>query len=189
MVGLNAGRKTAGSPDFAFPKTVESDSRRNLEQALHANKPVEALRAFINLSIASSQISSEKSLPLLQEIDSISNMLPEPFGAIGLLLEAQIYANIYQANRFTYNSRTVAENMADDNPEFWDKNIFRQRIDSLATLALHQKKAAEKLPLSRLTPLITPAEDLGAFTVYDFIVYKYIELTSLFSSSAVIPFF
>lgn len=177
------------NPNFAYPKTVVEDSRKQMKAALDAGKPVETLRAFMNLSIASSMISAENVPGLAKELDSIVNFLDAPYNAIGHLLLAEGYKNIYQQNQHTFDQRTVDAGLENDNPQFWDRDMFARKIDSLVWLALSEKGVASATPLSKISPLITFKENDKGFTVYDFIVYKSIDLSKAVSRKAIIPFF
>ena len=177
------------TPDFAFPKTVEEDSFGRLQAALRAHKPVDALRAFMDWSVASTLISAENATKVLQTADSIGNNLEAPYSAVLYLLEAQIYSDIYHANQWTFDGRTVDADMATQNPEFWDRQIFASKIQNLLSEALAEKSSAENLPLENVAILLDDAAPLSSFSLYDLIVYKAIELNQTFSSKSVIPFY
>lgn len=180
---------TMKSPDFAFPQNVEKESRALLDKALRDDRPKEVLRQFINLTIASTSISNENIVPLLKELDSVNLLLKAPYNALGYLLEARIYRDIYLSDRFTFDLRTVPSDMANSNPLFWDSSLFASRIDSLVALALSEKKEAESMKLSDLEPLINCDFPASSFTVYDFIVYQSIELARSVYRNQTIPFF
>lgn len=176
-------------PDFAFPQNVEKDARAHLEKALKDGDAVSALRAYMDLEIATTRISREQTPGLLAELDSICLGFDEPYSAVGYLLEALIYSEIYRSESWNFDRRVVEEGMADKNPMLWDRKLFASKINSLLMLALSEKKAAAATPLSRIAPLVTCNEPIGSFTVYDFIVYKAIELNGIFRQEQTIPFF
>lgn len=178
------------TPDFAFPKTVQKDSRQELSRALAERQPEEALRAFINLTVATAEISNEEVYPLLGELDSVSRTLPAPYNALGLLLEAQVYSQIYAADSWTFNNRTVDAEMAEKNPEFWDRSLFEAKVDTLIESAFRSEEEAKRLPLSNISSIISAdGASLDSYTVYDFMVYRAIELMSRLRSSDFIPFY
>lgn len=181
--------KSPTTPDFAFPKEAEKEAEIQLETALKTHDPVETIRSLMNLTIASSLISQENVYDLLPRIDSIGSKLDAPYRGLTCLLEAEIYRQIYADNPYLFNRRNVVAEMADSNPGFWDKKLFSDKINSLVKLALAERNQAEKLPLMDLEPLIDFDIDMDSFTVYDFFVYKSLELVEGFSESNVIPFY
>lgn len=180
---------TMNIPDFAYPQTVQADSRLQLEKALRDGDAAKTLRAFINLTVASSEISNENVFSLLSELDSINLSLPTPYNAIGYILEADIYCQIYDSDRWVYNSRTVPKETMAQNPEFWDQNLFAEKIASLIRLALSEKKEASASPLKKFATLVTGNVSYSSFTLYDFIVYKSIDLHEKVYPRNIIPFF
>lgn len=177
------------TPDFAFPQNVEKDSRRDLEAALKVDRPVDALRAFMNLYIASSLVSRENVPSLIAELDSLCLSFPSPYNAVGYILEAQIYKEIYNSERWTFDSRTVTDDLENENPLFWDRSLFDKKIRSLTDLALSERKEASAMPLEKISPLISFDSNFQSFTVYDFIVYKAIDLNPSSKEDSIIPFF
>lgn len=179
---------TLQHPDFAFPKTVKEDSRKELENALRNNDPEKTLRAFMNLAIASELISSESTVGLLHELDSIALTLSPPFSAVAYLIEADFYNTIYSNNRWQFDRRTVDASSVGNNPEFWDRNMFADKINSLLNLALSEKKEAAATPLSRIESLIDFYKPIDSYTVYDFLVYQALDLSTI-DTNQTIPFF
>lgn len=180
---------SSDEPDFAFPAEVSSDSRVKLHKALADGNHVEALRSLMNLVISSELISSESTPTLLNEIDSVSSMLPAPYSGLGYLIEARMLRDIYESDRWNFDRRTVPDNIALDNPLFWDRDIFAARIDSLCSLALNERSEASQVNLKNIESLISFSSPLDSFTVYDFIVYESIRLIQAVGHKNIIPFF
>lgn len=175
--------------DFAFPKKVVENSRVELEKALTEKNDVKALRAVMDLSVASTLISNEKVVENLSLLDSIIPELEAPYKAIDYLIQANIYTQIYNSNRYQFDNRTVDAGMASQNPLFWDRKLFAEKIKTLTTLALSEKEAEEKRPLSEISTLISGLKDYSGFSVYDFIVYQAIDLRASFPENEIIPFY
>lgn len=175
-----------GQPDFAYPKTVAASAEKNMSSPDH----VEALRAMLNYTVAENLIDSEKVFQIVNRIDSLSAGMPAPYSAIGYLIEAEIYLDIFTSDAYNYNSRIENEGFDELNPQYWNHQQFAGKIRQLVTQALSQKDAAEKMPLSQIDKLLDASPDFKDYTVYDFIVYKTIYLTSPFESEVpVIPFY
>lgn len=179
---------TDATPDFAYPKTVAKDSKALLESALKKNQPSEVLRALMDLTLAENMLDHETTVSLLPEIDSIASSLPHPYSAIGYIIEAEIYSDIYSSNSYVYNQRILPEDSGSD-PLLWNKDQFQSKVDSLLIAALLQKETAEITPLQSIQTLISPIENISDLTVFDFIVYKVVNLRSTFSRNLTIPFY
>ena len=187
---LNQNRNSFSNiPDFAYPQTVERNSRVSLQKAIAKNKPVDTLRAFLDLIVAANKISKQNVIPVIQELDSVAGTLHQPYSAIGYLLEADLLKDIYLSNRRVFDNRVTVSSLKEANPQFWDKAIFSQKIDSLISLALMNRKEAERLPLNRLKNIISIQEPAESFTLYDFIVYKAASILNIFNDNNEIPFF
>lgn len=180
---------TSTTPDFAYPARVETNAREKLESALKTNNPAEALRMLLNYTVASSLISHESATATLALMDSVNALLPEPFSGMGYLIKASFLSEIYQSDSYTFNHRVFNESMSDDNVMLWSRKDFSNSIDSLLSKSLAERESATALPLSRISELVTSNHSLETFTVYDFFVYKALELRDAIGSEQTIPFF
>ena len=178
-------------PDFAYPKTVVKNSESSLKKNLNTKNYVGALRSLIDLIVADNMISNENTLALLPRVDTIAKELPAPYSALTYLLEAQLYSEIYESTRYRANSRIQTEDAVDElNPQFWDESNFSDKISSLLLQALSQKEEALNMNLKEIKSLLTDSEYISELSVYDFIVYKSLQIKgSLPANEATIPFF
>lgn len=180
--------------DFAFPKTVAQEATVVLKRSIASNDAPEALHSLLALTVAKDIISNENAFAQLELIDSVAKVIDKPYNAVALLMEAQLYYEIYTGNP-SANSRIVDQE-SPDNPEFWDRNKFKAKIFSLVEAALNEKRDAVKVNLSAIAPIVTvqPASDgtplsPSDFTLFDFIAHKSVDLISRFREPSVIPFY
>lgn len=181
-----------GMPDFAFPAEVARQSRDGIRSCDAAKNPIKALRAAINLSVADNEISGEKAIADIAVIDSLSQRMANPWSALAMLLEARLYADIYNAEPWTYNSRTLPADFHDPNPTLWSRNLFVARIDSLVRNAISNSTGSKDIPVSRAREIIQLSDTTcQGLTLYDFIVYQSVSLLDRFhpADRAEIPFF
>lgn len=189
LASSNSNSSTMRQPNFAFPKTVEENSRKNLEKALNKGDQADALYQAMNLVIATDLISLENVEANISELKLLQSKLSAPYSGLADLLLATLYSNIYLSDRWTFDNRNVPEELADSNPNFWDRNIFSRKVTSLVADALAQKEEAEKLPLSQLKSLVEYSGDIKSFTAYDFIVYTSIDILRTLNEKKQIPFY
>lgn len=185
-----AKSSSLATPDFAYPKTVAKDASATLAKALKSQDSSGALRALVNLIVAENLVDKENVTGLLEKTDSVSRLLPAPYSGFCLLLQADILSSIYSDSPYLYDNRQLDAETAGSNPLSWNRQIFASNISRLADSALSQRESAELVPLSDIHSLITEIADEEEYSVYDFFVYKSIQLKSRFANEeAVIPFF
>ncbi|MDE7413435.1 MAG: hypothetical protein K2N05_06570 [Muribaculaceae bacterium] len=191
------GSKKTGSfdsPDFAFPTEVSATARGELKKALNENKSVRALQAVMQIVIAEDLVSDSNVQKGLDLIDSVSKLLPEPYASLGCLLQARVYNDIYNANRWVYNQRSIPMNPVPEDVKEWSRDIFSRKVVELVEKSRKGFDAARLSSVEIIAPLITNAEqakDQG-LTVYDFMTIRGINSLTPFSGSGAnntIPFF
>ena len=181
-----------GMPDFAFPADVAKKSRAEIKACDAAANPVKALRAVIDLSVADNEISGEKAIADIAVIDSLGRRMADPWSALAMLLEARLYADIYNADSWTYNNRTLPADFHDPDPTLWSRDLFVARIDSLARNAIRNSTGSQDIPVSHAREIIQLSDTAcQGLTLYDFIVYQTVSLLDCFhpADKAEIPFF
>lgn len=183
-------------PDFAFPITVETDSRLRLEEALNSGDGVSALRNAMNLIIAGNEQNSRESFGKnINLLDSLTQVLKYPCDRLCYLMEAQILEGEYQSNRYVYDNRNLpSDTIYPSNPFEWDGKMYKNRILQLVNKATSNLQTAPEQSISYLKSLLTnlpQAEKIG-LTVPEFIAFKGASILKTISnplSYNVIPFF
>lgn len=167
------------APDFAYPKTVEKDATKRLNTALAANDTPAILRAFIDLTIAGTQISEKEYPKLLERAAEISaRYRGTATGALMDLLRANMYQSIYHADRYVYDQRaTVAGDLPADYNE-WSGEQFRTRFTELADSALLPVKALKEASIKAYDSVIECSDLQRIYypTLYDFVAYRVIDI-------------
>ena len=98
-ISASATVKKTAVPDFAFPKTVITQSESAIKQAISKGNEVEAIRAVMDYSIAQSGIGSDNWQKAIDKIVSTEKLLVKPQSkAVMNLLLATLYNSIYSAN-------------------------------------------------------------------------------------------
>lgn len=190
-----ANKAAENAFDFAYPKTVMEKSDRAMKLSISRNEPVKTLENLIALSVARNLISSDDALNHASLFDSVANLMPSEYKSVALLLEASFYNDVY-LNKPSFNRASVNNQDSTLNPTYWDYSMFSSRILSLVKKALEASEPTKRMPLSDLKPIVSlqfntdvyPV-DYSDFFVYDFIVYKSLELINGFQKEKKIPFF
>lgn len=132
--GAFAASDLYARPDFAYPRTVESDSR---EQLAKAGDSRAMLRALLNLSLAETAISDDNIPAVTERIATLRAKESDRATAALLdLLLAQVYTDVYTADRSKYDERPVTT--AAPGPDFrtWTGAQMTGRITALLEEAL-----------------------------------------------------
>ncbi|MDE6027200.1 MAG: hypothetical protein K2G23_03960 [Muribaculaceae bacterium] len=180
-------------PDFAFPKTVTKDARAELDKALRADDPGVALQALIQIVIADNLVSSDNAAQGGQLIDSVAVRLPDPYSGLAYLLEARLYRDIYSANSYLYNNRTLPLSPVPDNVGEWSRDMFSNKVCDLTQKAFQHSEKAKEMGFSNVSEIVTNAAEATALglTLYDFMTMQAVGNLQDFamSSADVLPFY
>ncbi len=169
------------TPDFAYPQTVSADARKIYARAIARKQPVTALRAAMQLSVASTLVSRDSVGEDIARFQQLATELPAPYSSLARLLEGRMLAEMYAANRYTYDRRTLPDEEPSADPTLWSGLQFRKRINQLLTEALRTKNELIDTPIEAVAPLVESAEtysDIG-MSLYDFAIYQSISILDL----------
>ncbi|MBO4955238.1 MAG: hypothetical protein J6C77_02400 [Muribaculaceae bacterium] len=171
-----SGTSTPKAPDFAYPKTVAKNASQNLRTALADNNPQLMLRSLLDLTIAKGMISADSLPAVLNTAAGISAKYRGTVqGALVDLIRAELYSDIFMADRYTYSSRTeVVSDTLPADYNLWSAEQFRNRIISLADSVLMQATRLQAVPVTDYSDVITVDKLQRIYfpTLYDFAAYR-----------------
>lgn len=140
-------------PDFAYPATVENDASRLLASV--AGKTGETadltrLRATLELLTAQRMIDWDSQAKMPPLVDSLAREQSTALGrAVMLILEADIYNNIYTRNRWKYDAVSAPLLPLPADPTEWSGEQFRYKLRMLVDEAEAAVQASGKnVPLA-----------------------------------------
>lgn len=159
-------------PDFAYPKTVISDAEKALGAAQKASDSRAMLRALINISLAEASISKDELVNVTDRIDSLrkEETNAETRSLLCLLL-AGIYADIYQADSWSYDQRPPMLDAAKGDFTTWSGQQISDKIMSLINEALAPSALLAQTPIERYDGVIDYNRETAAMyapTLLDF---------------------
>lgn len=173
------------APDFAFPKTVASESDPAIERALKQGDEKTALRELINYSLAISAISTDDISDVITRIKDVRQQLrTDDCRALADMLLAQVYSEIYSHDKYKFDRRELPLTPIPADYNEWSGDQFRHTITGLCNSALSYAPQLQKAPLKDYTDLITADRMTFIFfpTLYDFVANKTIEIYDEFIS-------
>ncbi|MDE7402551.1 MAG: hypothetical protein K2M87_03965, partial [Muribaculaceae bacterium] len=165
---------TFDSPDFAFPKSVSKNAAGVYKKALKSGDAAVAIKAAIELDIADALVSESAFSANAARFAELSNMLPVGYSAIGYILEARLYSDLYSANSYKFDRLTLPEGDTPDNVMEWSRGLILGKINELVDSAVRQRPQLELMPISSLkSVIIDPADAIKAdFNLFDFAAYQ-----------------
>ena len=170
----NSPSSSFEKPDFAFPEKVNKDAMRHFSAALANGNGIETLKAAIQVVVARNLISKSSFRDNVAMLDSAAKILPEPYSQLSYALEATLYRQLYEADAWKYNQRTLPVAEMPDDPLSWSRDQFCRKILSLSELALQHDTVAKGMPLTDISTIISDAENISKYnlSVYDFLIYS-----------------
>ena len=165
-------------PDFAYPKTVISDSKEALESAIKKGDDKAVVRNVINIILAENVISPDSTKASLELLNATIPMLAKKGNevAVGLLqlVEARYLEATYLSERHIYNERTLPEGQVPEDPAQWDGAIFKKKISDCLSQALSHRDALAKAQLKDWKSVIKQDKftDIYYPTLYDFVAQQ-----------------
>lgn len=176
---------TFNSPDFAFPKTVEKNADKVFNKAIADHDGLLAIKSAIQLDIANSLISNENFISSANRFELIADKFDSPYSNIALLLEAEIYYQLWQSNAYKYNSRVVAsDSIVENDPFKWDKSMFADKISGLVHKAISNPDILAGFKLEDITDILVDYDDAvgHGFSIYDFLALRALPILGAFES-------
>lgn len=194
MALVSNAASNSSVPDFAFPEKVEKDADSALKSALSQGDDVGALKAAVQLVAARNLVSASNFNANVALLDSLSGCLKAPYSQLADLLEATLYAQLYQVSPWQYNNRTLPLDSYPEDPLAWSGDLFAKKILSLVNNATADLSAAKAVSIKEIQPLLVNYEyaEKADMSVCDFIVAKSCSLLETFGSTqaqTVIPFY
>ncbi len=184
---LNVNATAQKKPDFAYPKTVSLQAEKALTSALDKSDGAAITRALIDYYLAETRISRSKAYNAIKKINDICDRSSDSvLKAMLLTLEADIYADIYQRDKWKYDSRTLPSTPLSDDFNEWNGLQFRKHIMSLLDSALVFAPELKKTPISNYSSVLDidgkinglPHRNVILYypTLFDFVTNKAIEI-------------
>lgn len=151
-----AAASTFTKPDFAFPQKVGKQAEAQLKSARRSGNAPATVRALIDLTLADNMVSADKAPDAIKRIEECltASRKPQEQAVLNLLL-ARVFTDLYLANRWVYDRRTLPPTPVPDNFNEWSGEQFRTKITALTEAALSNPSALLKSPLTEWKGVIT----------------------------------
>ena len=143
------------TPDFAYPKTVQTEARGRLDAALKAGDDQAALRAIIDIYLARVTADPDAFQSAIEQADSTSAMLRSPSArALGTLFTAEAYNRTYMADRWRLDRRELPLTPLPASVGEWSGAQMRAKVMALISEALSDPSALGQTPLQAYADVI-----------------------------------
>lgn len=174
---------TFAKPDFAYPQTVMGNARAEYAKALGAGDGLNAIRAAIQMTVASSEIDADNNVNgNIARFDTLASSLASPWNAMALMCKAQLLNNVYNSRRWVYDQRDIP--LADRPADVleWSGGMFAESV--MATVADAAGRISGDVPLAEVAGLLVNTADArrAGMTVMDFIRLKGAEYVGTYAT-------
>ena len=154
-IHIDMNANTPKTPDFAYPKTVSTESLRQLSAALKTDDGPKVVRALMDYYLARTAIDSGNAGNALAKIDSIATASSDDIlKSMLFTLEADIYSALYMNQRWKYDSRETPTTPLPDDFNEWNGLQVRSRISALLDKALNFTPALKTVPIGKYSSVI-----------------------------------
>lgn len=163
------------TPDFAYPKDVASNAQPAYDKALAAGDGLTALRAAIQLNIAGTLTDAEgEAGKSLQRYAELGVKLPAPWSSLALLLQGELYSEIYDSDSWNFDNRKLPLDNYPANVQEWSGDMFAMKTLEAVRDAVAGLTQAGDVSLSEIKDLLSNTEGAikAGMTVGDFVRLK-----------------
>lgn len=175
IMNISASDSPFAKPDFAFPKQVSATWKKELDKGLKEHNNPLIVRSLLNIGLAKSSVASENRAEFLNTLVSLSkkqNKNPELCALLDLM-QAEIYTQIYNDNRWNYDNRQLPLSPLPADYNEWSGDQFRLKINDLLKSALSNAKTLSQVKLSLYDGVITQSRYPVLYpTLLDFVAYN-----------------
>ncbi len=163
------------TPDFAYPKDVAKNAKAEYDKALASGDGLNALRAAIQLNIAEISIDAEGDVKQsIERYSELGKKLMAPWNSLAYLLKGDLYSQIYDSNRWSFDNRKLPLDSVPENIQEWSGDMFAVKTMEAVRNAMESVGPAGKNGLKEIAGLLYKAEgaEKAGMTVEDFIILK-----------------
>lgn len=190
---INADYKV---PDFAYPKTVQSQSDSMLNISLQKGDDLMALRCVINSTLATNILSeNDNQRANINLLDSVISRISPLYQAIGYLLRADLIKDEYLQKKNIYDERKIPEDQqVTSNISEWNGDMFKSAIIASVDSAAERINFCQDFRIDKIKILLSNIDtsECLEMNVADFILLKSIKILNSIgdsNSETIIPFF
>lgn len=185
---LSAAATPAKNSNFMAqePQQAAAQAERDLDDALKKGQSSLAVNALVRLSIAKSFYGPDSIAPALARVQEMrARVKGVDMKALLTLLEARIYTEIYNGEKWRIDSRAT---LASEGSDFtlWSRAQYFDRVSSLLREVLADAPKLLERPLIEFRDAITFRKEALTFypTLWDFAAYQSIALLECFDDAS-----
>lgn len=165
-------RGIPAEPDFAYPRTVLSDARKDLSRS--GRQGPEAALSMLEITVATLSLDNDSVFLLPAEIHSLAeSQKSNAVKSLLMLMEAQTLQAIYNNKRWQYDRTETPDEPLPDNVALWNGHQFKNRINALVINA-YETACSDPRPLDDFSNIIKADRIARLYypTIRDFIALK-----------------
>lgn len=178
---LMAGQsvKSVKTPDFAYPRKVSEQAEKSLGAAVAAGDDQAVVRSLLDYTLARIAVGEENAQQCIGLIDSVMSVShSRVLGGMLSTLEAVVYNNVYEADRWVYDRRNSPLLPLPDDCKEWSGEQFRYKIGSLIDAAIADSVALRAVSIGDFRNVVTQDRMTAVYypTLYNFVVHQSVSI-------------
>lgn len=190
LLSITANAAAGNAPDFAYPQQVSKQAEKDLKKALSSNDGKATVDALIRYGLAQTSISNDNFPEVIEKIETVLANEKEPStrSLLNLLL-ADIYANVYNTDRYTTDQRTSLATPGSD-ITLWSGSQFKKKIMQTIAEAIADQNQLKSYRLSDFIDIITADnQTLTSYpTLFDFVcIHSMSTLGDISETAPILP--
>lgn len=120
---------TVKTPDFAYPETVITDAKANLQKALKDHDGVLEIKSLLELLCGNAAIDPQRLPSFYHLTDSLAKTAPDkPTEALLNLVCAKVLWNCFDIERYKYSQRDTPDTPLPEDVRLWNMNQLFTKI-------------------------------------------------------------
>ena len=178
-------KNSFSTPDFAYPQTVTKNAEKEFDRAIAHGDGATALKAALQLCVAGNLVSQDSVQTAIDRFEKVASTMQMPYGKLALILEAQLYSDIYSENRWVYDGRTLPLAPLPTSVFEWSRPMFQQKVEGLVKQAMTDASALAAMPVADIAGLLEmpkQAQALPGLSVFDFMTLQGLEALAPFDN-------
>ncbi|MBK1438748.1 hypothetical protein JHJ32_02010 [Parapedobacter sp. ISTM3] len=156
------------------PESAAAIARKILTEAQKEGLAPHAIKAQLFLMGADERIQENSTIRNIQRIDSIIRISEGAEKAIWQSINAELYWQYYQRNRWTILGRTPIAGAPPADISVWDAGTFIAKASDLYQASILDSEPLKAIPIAQYVPLIAEGENTRHLrpTLYDFLAFR-----------------
>ena len=171
--------KVEALADKQLPESALKEVESILNQAQKEKNSPQVIKALVYKMRFTLEKNPDEAPTLIKDFEAFTEKNTDPAeSALLNSMTAELYAQYYQKDQWTINSRTEVKGLVPEDIKEWTKNIYFDKISKHLAASLENPVVLEKIDALKYSVLIEKGVDSKLLqpTLFDFLCYRRIQI-------------